>query len=229
MGAVCLVHQTLHSMAVCQCNNAPQVGTDAVVGGVVDQHRFGIGILLDGFFYLGQLHSKRDAQTFITFGVDIYRNGTAQYHGAHHTAVDVAGQDDFFSALCDRKYHRLYGRGGAAHHQKGMGGAKGVGSQLLGFSNDRNRMAQIIQRLHRVDIDADTALAQQLNQLRVAASSLVPGNIEGNDPHFFEVLQSLIDGRSILFELVHDKNLLCGESRLQAIFLCKNVSRYCAR
>lgn len=78
--------------------------------------------------------------------------------------------------------------------KKAWAGAKGVGSQLLGFPNDRNRMAQIIQRLHRVDIDADTALAQQLNQLRVAASSLVPGNIEGNDPHFFEVLQSLIDG-----------------------------------
>ena len=199
-----LIHQAQHAVAVRQLYNAFEVGADAVVGGVVDQDGLGVGILQDGLFHFGKLHPQRDAQTLVAFGVDIDRHRAAQHHRAHHAAVDVAGQDDFLPALCHRQHHRLHSGGGAAHHQKGVRRTEGVGGQLLGFPDDRDRVAQIVQRLHRVDVHAHALFAQQRHQLGVAAAALVAGDVKRDDPHLSEVFQRLIDGRPALIQF-HQK------------------------
>ena len=82
--------------------------------------------------------------------------------------------------------------------------AEGVGGQLLGFPDDRDRVAQIVQRLHRVDVHTHALFAQQRHQLGVAAAALVAGDVKRDDPHLSEVFQRLIDGRPALIQF-HQK------------------------
>ena len=54
-------------------------------------------------------------------------------------------------------------------------------------------MAEIIEGLHAVDVDADALLSQERRQLRVAAATLVPRHIKRDHTHAPEVLQRLVD------------------------------------
>ena len=103
------VGQTQHVVRVRQLDDAAQVGTDAVVGGVVDQDGLGIGIFSDGPLDIGHAHAERDAQTVVAGRVDVDRDGAAQNHCAHDAAVHVARQNDFFAALGHGKDHALHG------------------------------------------------------------------------------------------------------------------------
>ena len=81
-----------------------------------------------------------------------------------------------------------------------MGCAKRIGGQLFRFADDRNRVAEIVQRLHAVDIHADALLAQKRGQLRVAAAALVARYIKGNHAHPAEVLQRFMDRGAALVQ-----------------------------
>ena len=48
MGAMGFIHQGHHAVGVGQIHNGLQVGTDAVIGGVVDKDRLGVRMLTDG-------------------------------------------------------------------------------------------------------------------------------------------------------------------------------------
>ena len=61
--------------------------------------------------------------------------------------------------LADGEQHALHGGCGAANHQKGGRSAKGVGRQFLGAFDNRNRVAKVVQRLHRVYVHTDALLA----------------------------------------------------------------------
>ena len=161
VGAVGLVGQAEHPVSMGQLYNGLQVGADAVVGRVVHQHRLGVRVFPDGPLHLADLHAQGDAQAVITLRVDVDRDGAAQHHSAHNAAVYVAGQDDLLSALDRREHHALHSAGGAAHHQEGVGRAKGVRSQLLRIPYDRHGVAQVVQGLHGVDVHAYAGLAQQ--------------------------------------------------------------------
>ena len=65
---------------------------------------------------------------------------------------------------------------------KGMGRAKSIGGQLFCLPDDRYRVAEVVQRLHAVDIHAHTLLAQKSGQLRIAAAPLVAGHIKKAPP-----------------------------------------------
>ena len=201
--SVRFVRKAQHTVLMGELYNLLQIGADAVIGGVVYQNCFGIGIGKDCFFYFGYLHAKRDTQTGVTFGVHINRNGAAQNHRAHNAAVDIAGKDNLFAAFCNRKHHRLNGGGGSAHHQKGVGSAECLRGQLLGFFDNRNRMAQVIKRLHRVYIHADAFFAQQRDQFRISSAAFVPGYVERNNPHFSKIFKSLVDGSAALVKMIH--------------------------
>ena len=82
-----------------------------------------------------------------------------------------------------------------------MGGAKGIGGQLLGLPDDRDRVAEINERLHAVDINSHALAAQELGELRVAAAMLVAGNVEGHHTHLAEAFEGLVDGRAVLVEV----------------------------
>ena len=200
VGAVSLVGQAEHPSVVCHLDDGPQVGADAVVGGVVHQHSHGIGVLFDGLCHLLPLHAQGDAQTFIDLGVDIDGHRAAEHQRVQHTAVHIAGQDDLIAPLAGRKHHALHTAGSAAYHQKGMGRAKSIGGQLFCLPDDRYRVAEVVQRLHAVDIHAHTLLAQKSGQLRIAAAPLVAGHIKRHHPHLPELLQRLVNRGTALVQ-----------------------------
>ena len=74
-----------------------------------------------------------------------------------------------------------------------MRSSESLRRQLFRRANNRYRVAQIIQRLHRIHIQPHAFLPQKLHQLRIASSSLMTGYIEGNDPPGPEFLQRLVD------------------------------------
>ena len=63
MSPVRLIHQHLHAVLMGKLYNLPEVGTDAVVGGVVHQHSHGVGVLLDGLCHLLPLHAHGGSLT----------------------------------------------------------------------------------------------------------------------------------------------------------------------
>ncbi len=154
VGAVGLVSQAEHAVVVGHLGDGPDVGADAVIGGIVHQHRFCVGMLLNGGLHILPAHAQRDAQPVVTGGVHIDRHRAAQHHGPHDAAVDISRQDDLLPPLGHREDHGLHRGGGAAHHQKGMGRSKSLGRQLLRLPDDGDRMAQVVQRLHGIDVHA---------------------------------------------------------------------------
>ncbi len=85
-----------------------------------------------------------------------------------------------------------------------MSRTKSISGQLLGLLDDRNRMAEIIQRFHGIHINADTALAQQLHQFRVTPAAFVPRHIEGDHTLTAEFFQCRINRRFLLTFPVQD-------------------------
>ena len=86
----------------------------------------------------------------------------------------------------------LHGTGRSADHQKGMGGPKGLCCQFFRLADDRNRMTQIIQRFHTVDIDADALFPEESRQFRISPASLMSRYIKRDNTHLTESLQSFI-------------------------------------
>ena len=200
VGAVGLVGEAEHPGVVGHLDDGAQVGADAVVGGVVHQHGHGIRMLFDGLFHLLPLHAQRDAEALVHLGVDVDRHRAAEHQSVQHAAVDVAGQDDLIAPLADCQHHALHRAGGAAHHQEGVGRAESVGGQLLCLPDDRDRVAEIVQRFHAVDVHAHALLAQKGRQLGVAPPALVAGHVEGHHPHLPELFQRLVDGCAALVQ-----------------------------
>ena len=79
MGAVGLVGKAEHPGVVSHLDDGPQVGADAVVGGVVHQHGHGVGVFLDGLFHLLPLHAQGDAQALVHLRVHINRHRAAEH------------------------------------------------------------------------------------------------------------------------------------------------------
>lgn len=194
VGAVGFVRQAQHPGVMRHLDDGPQVAADAVVGGVVHQHGHGVGVLGNGLGHLLPLHAQGDAQPGIHLRVDVDRHRTAQHQSVQHAAVDVAGQNDLVAPLAGGKHHALHRAGGAAHHQKGVCCAKGVGGQLLGLPDHRYRVAEVVQGLHAVYVHTHALLTQKSGQLRVAPAALVARHIKRHHPHLTEALQRFVDG-----------------------------------
>ena len=198
MGSVRFVGQTEHPMLMRQTHNRAQIRTDAVISRVIDQHSLRVRIFPDRLLHRGNAHSQRDTETVIAFRVDIDRNRAAQHHRAHHAAVHVAGKDDLFSPLGDGKHHTLHRRGRSSHHEESVCRPKGLRGQLFRLPDHGNGVAEVVQRLHGVDVHGNALFPEKLRQLRVAASALVAGHIEGNDAHLAESFERLINRRALL-------------------------------
>ena len=70
-------------------------------------------------------------------------------------------------------------------------------------SDHRNRVAEIVQRLHRINIQPHTFLSQQLCKLRISSSSFMSRHIKGNDSLLSETFQCFIYGRMLLSFIIH--------------------------
>ena len=200
MRAVGFVRKAEHPGVMRHPHNGAQIAADAVVGGVINQHRHGVGVLGNGLGHLLTLHAQTDAEAVVHLRVDVDRHRAAEHQRVQHAAVDIAWQDDFIPALAGRQHHALHRARCAAHHQKGVCRAKRIGGQLLGFADDRNRVAEIVQRLHAVDIHTNALLAQKRGQLRIAAPALVPRHVKGNNAHPAKVFQCFMDGGAALIQ-----------------------------
>ena len=198
VGAVGLVGQAEHAVVVGHFGDGLDVRADAVIGGVVHQHGLGVGMFFNGVLHVLPAHTQGDAQPVVAGGVHIDGHRAAEHHGTHDAAVDVPGQDDFLPPLGHGENHGLHRGGGAAHHQKGVGCAKGLGGQLLGLPDDGDRVAEVVQGLHGVDVHGDALFPQQLGQLRVAPAPLMAGDVKGHHPAFFKFLKRLINWGALL-------------------------------
>ena len=236
MGAVGFVSKAEHPGGMGHLHDGFQVGADAVIGRVIYQNSHSVGVFGDGLCHLFPFHAEGDAQTGVHLGVDVDRNRTAKHQRVDDAAVDIARQDDLIAPFAGGQDHALHCTGGAADHQERMGCTKGFRRQLFRFPDDRYRVAEVVQRLHAVDVHAHALLTKELRQLRVAAAALVARHIERNDSHLAEPLQCLVDGRvaltlrprGLLF-LFHSLHLsaaqsFSGDKKARASWTAQNCS-----
>jgi len=115
----------------------------------------------------------------------------------------ISRQNDLIPCLADRQDHALHCRCGSSYHKECMRCAKSICCKLLRFSDHRNRVAEIVQRLHRINIQPHTFLSQQLCKLRISSSSFMSRHIKGNDSLLSETFQCFIYGRMLLSFIIH--------------------------
>ncbi|MPN42718.1 hypothetical protein SDC9_190275 [bioreactor metagenome] len=127
----------------------------------------------------------------------------AKHQRIDDAAVNISRQDNFIAALAAGKHHRLNRRSRTVNHKIRVRRTKRLGRQRFGVLDDRNRMTEIIQRLHRVNIDADALFTKKISQLGVTPATLMPRHIKGNNPHLFKFFKRLIDRRTRLIKLCH--------------------------
>ena len=197
------VHEYQHIVFVRKFYDRAQVAADPVVGRVVDENRLCVGRAFDGAFQLGQAHAEGDSEFCVAFGVDVDGDGAAEHQRAHHTAVDVAGKNDLLPRLHGGHHHALHGGSGASHHKKGVVRAEGVGRKVFRIADDGNGVAEVVQRLHGIYVHAHALFAEKVYKFGVAAPALVPGDVEGDHPHFAEFVQSLVNGGAFLCFQIH--------------------------
>ena len=196
MRAVRLVREHLHTGRVRELDNFSDVRADAVVGRVVDEHRLRGRVLLDGGLDVRDRHAERNAQPVVHLRIDIDRYRAGEHERVDDAAVHVARENDLVAALHDREYHRLHAARRAADHEEGVRRAERIGRQLLRLADDARRVAQVVERLHRVDVHGHALLTEERRQLGRAASALVAGNVERHNAHILEVFERLHDGRA---------------------------------
>ena len=109
--------------------------------------------------------------------------------------------------------HSSYGKRGerrAAHHEEGVRRAEGVGGELFRVADDGHGVAEVVERLHRVDVHAHALFPEQPCELRVAPPAFVAGYVEGHHAHLRKFFKRLIDGGAFLLSFVQWLSFLCG-------------------
>ena len=91
--------------------------------------------------------------------IDIDRDRTTEDHGVDDASVDITGNDDLFATGGNGKYHRLHGRGRSADHKECSSCTESFCREFLGFLNNGDRVAEIVQRFHGIDVERHGALA----------------------------------------------------------------------
>ena len=158
MGSVCLISQTVHARIVSHFYNCFQITADSIICRVIHQYSNCIRVFCYRFCHLFSLHPQGNAQMVVHFRIHIHRNRTAEYKCIDHTAMYISRKNDLISSLTDRKHHRLHGACGTSDHKKCVCCTKSICRQFFRLADDRNRMAQIIQRFHTVHVNADATL-----------------------------------------------------------------------
>ncbi len=178
MSPVRLIHQHLHAVLMGKLYNLPEVGTDAVVGGVIHQDRLGVRMLGNGTAHILQRHSQRNSQSLVDARIDVNRHSAAHHQGIDGTAVHVPGHDNLLPCLAHRHDHSLHRGGGAVDNEESMLRTEGLRCQLFRVPYHRNRVTEVVQWFHGIHIHRHTICTQEIPQLLVAPSSLVTGHIQ---------------------------------------------------
>ena len=172
-------------MFMCHFNDRTQIRTDPIVGRIVYKNCGCIRILTDRPFHLRNLHSEWYPQFCIHFRIYIHRNRTAQYQCIDHAFMYISRQNDLVTCLAAGKHHSLHGRSCSANHKKGMIRTKCFRCQFFCFLDHRNRMTEVIQRLHGIDIQADTFFSQKIRKFRISSSAFMSRYIKRHNSSSF--------------------------------------------
>lgn len=169
MRSVRLICQTEHPGIMRHFYDGPQIATDSIIGRIVDQYRYRLRMLCDCLCHLLSLHSQRNSQPLVHLRIYIDRNRSAQYQGIFNTLRwTLRGRMISSPPFAGSQHHTLYRAGSASHHKKSMCRSKCICCQFFRFPDDGYRVAQIVQRLHAVDIHAHTLFPQEFCQFRIA-------------------------------------------------------------
>lgn len=144
--AVSFVHEDGHMAAMGQVDDFLQVGANAKVRRIDDEHRFRIRMAVQGALYGFGRDAVVDAQILVAGRGDEYRFGARKNDGRHDRFVNVAGDDDFFSRRAYGQDHRHDGAACPLHAKISIICAEGVGGKLLRFFDNAGRLVQVIQR-----------------------------------------------------------------------------------
>ena len=79
--------------------------------------------------------------------------------------------------------------------------AKGLRRELLRIADDRDGMAEIVEHLHRVDIDVEALLPEEVPELRIAAAALVAWHVKRHEARALHALERLEDRRAVLGQI----------------------------
>ncbi|MPM69107.1 hypothetical protein SDC9_116051 [bioreactor metagenome] len=140
--------------------------------------------------------------------------------------MDVSRENDLVPILAGGEDHALHAGGSSADHEERVRRAKRVRREFFRVLDHRNRMTKVIERFHRVHVDAHAFFAQQLDEFRIAASPLVPRHIERDDPLLSKAVERLVDGRALLLVEIHVRSFrrLLPRSKLPQIKNRRHVS-----
>ena len=178
MGSVRLVRENEHARRVRDLHDLDEVRADAVIGRVIDENRLRIRIRRDGLLHVGDGHAERNAQPLVTPRIDVDRHGAVHHERVDGAAMDVSRQDDLVAAIRRSPDHGLHGRGRAVHHEERVIGPEKLGGETLGVFDDGNRVAEVIERLHGIDVQFHAQLAEILGELGVHAPALVGRDVK---------------------------------------------------
>ena len=195
MCSVSLISKHLKPIGMCQLTDSLDIRTDSIVGRIIDQNSNSTRVCKYRLLNLLLGDTEHYTYSGIYLGIYIHRNCAAEYHHIDYTLMDVSRHDNLIARLAHGQHHVLNRRCSPSDHEKGMLSAERIGCKLLSLLNHRHRMTQIVKRLHGVDIYPDASLPQQVNQLRITPSSLMPRNIERNNSCFSKPLKRLIKRR----------------------------------
>ena len=148
MCTMCLIREHLDSLRMSQRNYRLKVRTDSVIRRIVYKHSLCIRIFLDSPRHLVNLHSKRNTKLRIRLRIDINRYRSAEHECIKSAFMNISRKYNLVSCLAGGQNHGLHRRGGASYHKKSICRSKGIRRKLLRLSDYRNRMAQIVKRLH---------------------------------------------------------------------------------
>ena len=115
----------------------------------------------------------------------------------------ISRQDDLVPGLTDRKDHILHCRCRSSYHEKCMRCTKSICCKFFCFPDHWDRMAEIIQWFHWIDIQTYTFFSQKLCKFRISSSSFMSGHIKRNDSLSAKTFQCFINGRMLLFFIIH--------------------------
>ena len=165
-------------MAVCDLGDFPQVGAYPVVGRVVHKHRLCVRVGDYRRLDLRRGHSQRYAEVAVDPGIDVNRHRAAHNKRVYRAAVNIPRQDYPVPRLTDRHHHRLYCARRAIYDEYGIFRAESVRRVFLRFLYYGDRVAQVVEGLHGVDVVLHADLAEEIPQRLVSPAALVTGDVE---------------------------------------------------
>ena len=148
MSSVSLVSKHEHSVCVSDLNDTLQVRADAVVGRVVYQHGFCIGIFFYRFFYVLHRHTKGYAKPFVSPRVYINGHSSAHHKCVDSAAVDVARHYYLFARFAGGEHHSLHSGGGTVDDEKCVLCAESLCRKLLGVLYYACGVTEVIEIFH---------------------------------------------------------------------------------